>query len=747
MLAIASGAGRRVRRAVRARARAVGAARHRDAGRPPRARRRPRRPARRSIVPLELVLGKPPRMTRRAETDRARRARRSISAARRSPRRSTACSACRRSPTSRSSSRSAIAPSAGWSSRDPMVGRFQVPVADCALTTAGFDTYAGEVMAIGERPPVALLDAAAASRLAIAEAITNLAAAPIGALVADQAVVQLDGRRRPPRRGRAPLRRACAPRARPRSRARHRDPRRQGLDVDAHAVGRQGGAGRSRRSRSSSPRSGRATTSARAVTPELQGGDRQLLLVDLGAARAGSARAASRRCSASSATRRRTSTIRTRLLALLRRDPGARRRRQARRVPRPLRRRPDRHARSRWRSPSGLGLELDVSTVHADPFAGAVRRGARRDRRGRAADVAHVRARARRPRTVHAIGRAVARRSGPRHPPRHAPARRARAPSCARAGRTSPTRSRAAATMPTCADEEHAARLDPASARPHRRSSRSTPPPTSPRRSSRRRAPARRDPARAGRQRSDRDGRRVHARRLRGRRRPHDRSDRGPRRPRRLPRRGRVRRLLVRRRARRRARLGGDVPLQRARSATRSRKFVDRADTFVLGVCNGCQMVADLAPDLVPALRAGRASCSNRSERFEARVVMLADRGRARRSSSGAWPARGSRSRTRTARAAPSSPPARSPRSRRSASSPRASSTAAAPSRPALPGEPERLAGGDRRGHHARRPRHRSSCRTPSACSAPCSSRGTRAEWGEDSPWMRMFRNARVWVG
>jgi len=70
----------------------------------------------------------------------------------------------------------------GLVSRDSMVGRFQVPVADCALTTAGFDTYAGEVMAIGERPPVALLDAAAASRLAIAEAVTNLAAVPIGRL-------------------------------------------------------------------------------------------------------------------------------------------------------------------------------------------------------------------------------------------------------------------------------------------------------------------------------------------------------------------------------------------------------------------------------------------------------------------------------------------------------------------------------------------------------------------------------------
>jgi len=70
----------------------------------------------------------------------------------------------------------------GLIARDPMIGRFQVPVADCALTLAGFDTTAGEVMAIGERPPIALLDAAAASRMAIGEAITNLAGAPIGPL-------------------------------------------------------------------------------------------------------------------------------------------------------------------------------------------------------------------------------------------------------------------------------------------------------------------------------------------------------------------------------------------------------------------------------------------------------------------------------------------------------------------------------------------------------------------------------------
>jgi phosphoribosylformylglycinamidine (FGAM) synthase-like enzyme len=63
-----------------------------------------------------------------------------------------------------------------------MVGPWQVPVADVAVTTASFDTHAGEAMAMGERPPVALIDPAASARLAVAEAITNLAAAPIAKL-------------------------------------------------------------------------------------------------------------------------------------------------------------------------------------------------------------------------------------------------------------------------------------------------------------------------------------------------------------------------------------------------------------------------------------------------------------------------------------------------------------------------------------------------------------------------------------
>jgi phosphoribosylformylglycinamidine synthase len=70
----------------------------------------------------------------------------------------------------------------GLCARDQMVGPWQVPVADAALTTAGLDTTVGEAMAIGERAPVALLDAAASARLAVAEAITNIASAPIARL-------------------------------------------------------------------------------------------------------------------------------------------------------------------------------------------------------------------------------------------------------------------------------------------------------------------------------------------------------------------------------------------------------------------------------------------------------------------------------------------------------------------------------------------------------------------------------------
>lgn len=67
----------------------------------------------------------------------------------------------------------------GMSVRDQMVGPWQVPVADCAVTTLSFEGYKGEAMAMGERTPVAVIDAAASGRMAVGEAITNIAAAPI----------------------------------------------------------------------------------------------------------------------------------------------------------------------------------------------------------------------------------------------------------------------------------------------------------------------------------------------------------------------------------------------------------------------------------------------------------------------------------------------------------------------------------------------------------------------------------------
>ncbi len=67
----------------------------------------------------------------------------------------------------------------GMSHRDQMVGPWQVPVADCAVTLADYKGFAGEAMSMGERTPLATIDAPASGRMAVAEAITNLLAAPI----------------------------------------------------------------------------------------------------------------------------------------------------------------------------------------------------------------------------------------------------------------------------------------------------------------------------------------------------------------------------------------------------------------------------------------------------------------------------------------------------------------------------------------------------------------------------------------
>ena len=70
----------------------------------------------------------------------------------------------------------------GLVARDQMVGPYQLPAADCAVTAMGYKTLHGQAMATGERTPVALLDGPASARLAITEAVTNLAASACGTI-------------------------------------------------------------------------------------------------------------------------------------------------------------------------------------------------------------------------------------------------------------------------------------------------------------------------------------------------------------------------------------------------------------------------------------------------------------------------------------------------------------------------------------------------------------------------------------
>ena len=120
-----------------------------------------------------------------------------------------------------------------------MVGPWQVPVADVAVTLMDFEGYAGEAMAMGERTPLALIDAPASGRMAVGEAITNLAAAGIAPTRRRQALGQLDGAGRASGRGRRAVRHRARCRDRHLRRASALDSGRQGLDVDAHDVERQ----------------------------------------------------------------------------------------------------------------------------------------------------------------------------------------------------------------------------------------------------------------------------------------------------------------------------------------------------------------------------------------------------------------------------------------------------------------------------------------------------------------------------
>jgi phosphoribosylformylglycinamidine synthase len=132
-------------------------------------------------LPLSVILGKPPRMTRRAERARVEPAAfdtRGLDV------REAALRVLRLPTVADKTFLVTIGDRSvgGFTARDQMVGPFQVPVADAAVTCAGYDGNAGEAMAMGERAPVALLDAAASARLAVAEAITNIASAPVARL-------------------------------------------------------------------------------------------------------------------------------------------------------------------------------------------------------------------------------------------------------------------------------------------------------------------------------------------------------------------------------------------------------------------------------------------------------------------------------------------------------------------------------------------------------------------------------------
>ncbi|MES2956566.1 MAG: phosphoribosylformylglycinamidine synthase, partial [Pseudomonadota bacterium] len=129
-------------------------------------------------MPMEVLLGKPPKMVR----DVQRVARRGVPLQLTGVKLDRVALDVLRHPTV-ASKRFLVTIGdrtvGGLSHRDPMVGPWQVPVADCAVTLADYRGFRGEAFAMGERTPLAALDAPASGRMAVAEAVTNLLAAPI----------------------------------------------------------------------------------------------------------------------------------------------------------------------------------------------------------------------------------------------------------------------------------------------------------------------------------------------------------------------------------------------------------------------------------------------------------------------------------------------------------------------------------------------------------------------------------------
>ena len=129
-------------------------------------------------VPIDVILGKPPRMTREVKRQLSQTAPLDLTVVSLDE----AATRVLQHPTVANKSFLITIGDrtvGGLSSRDQLVGPWQVAVADCAVTLADHDGMRGEAMAMGERTPVAAIDAAASGRMAVAEALTNLAAADV----------------------------------------------------------------------------------------------------------------------------------------------------------------------------------------------------------------------------------------------------------------------------------------------------------------------------------------------------------------------------------------------------------------------------------------------------------------------------------------------------------------------------------------------------------------------------------------
>ena len=132
-------------------------------------------------VPIDVILGKPPRMTR--DVTRAARARIDVDVV--GLKLDEAVDRVLRHPTVANKTFLITIGDrtvGGLSSRDQMVGPWQVPVADCAVTLADYESARGEAMAMGERSPIAVIDAPASGRMAVVEALTNLVSADVASL-------------------------------------------------------------------------------------------------------------------------------------------------------------------------------------------------------------------------------------------------------------------------------------------------------------------------------------------------------------------------------------------------------------------------------------------------------------------------------------------------------------------------------------------------------------------------------------